>query len=72
MSYTNFLSGSSNINATLLLHRIMQQGYFRVSVPYLRSENVVTKTSFEGTGVIPNIEVPADRALEAAVEDALR
>jgi uncharacterized membrane protein len=46
--------------------------YFRMSVPYLRGDNVVTKTNFEGTGVIPNIEVPAARALEAAVEDALR
>jgi uncharacterized membrane protein len=51
---------------------VVVNDYFRMSVPYLRSENVVTKTSFEGTGVVPDIEVPADRALEAAVEDALR
>ena len=51
---------------------IVVNDYFRVSVPYLRSENVVTKTNFEGTGVVPNVEVPADRALETAVEDGLR
>jgi C-terminal processing protease CtpA/Prc len=51
---------------------IVVNDYFRMSVPYLRTENVVTKTSFEGTGVVPDIEVPADRALEAAVENALR
>jgi YD repeat-containing protein len=45
---------------------------FRVSVPYLRSENVVTGTSFQGTGVTPQIRVAADGALDAAVEDAVR
>ena len=45
---------------------------FRVSVPFMRSENVVTGTNWEKTGVIPQIEVPADRAIEAAIEDALR
>jgi hypothetical protein len=51
---------------------IVVNDYFRMSVPYLRTENVVTKTNFEGTGVVPDIEVPADRALKAAVEDALQ
>jgi YD repeat-containing protein len=51
---------------------VVVNDYFRVSVPFLRSENVVTGTSFEGTGVVPQIEVAADRALEAAVEDASR
>jgi hypothetical protein len=51
---------------------IVVNDYFRVSVPYLRSENVVTGTSFEGAGEVPTIKVAAARALEAAVEDALR
>lgn len=51
---------------------VVVNDYFRVSVPYLRTENAVTKTSFEGTGVIPQIKVAADRALEVAVKDALR
>ena len=50
---------------------VVVNDYFRVSVPIRRIENVVTGTSFEGIGVIPQIEVPADRALEAAIEDAL-
>lgn len=51
---------------------IVVNDYFRVSIPYLRSENIVTGTGFEGTGVIPQIRVTADRALEAAIEDALQ
>lgn len=45
---------------------------FRVSIPYLRTENAVTGRSFEGTGVAPHIKVAADKALDAAIEDALR
>jgi YD repeat-containing protein len=51
---------------------VVVNDYFRASVPYLRSENVITGTSFEGMGVVPQIKVVADRALDAAVEDALR
>ena len=51
---------------------IVLNDYFRVSIPFLRSENVVTGTSWEGAGVVPRIKVAADRALEAAVADALR
>lgn len=43
---------------------------FRMSVPYLRVENAVTKTSFENIGVIPHIKVNASKAFEAAIEDA--
>jgi len=46
--------------------------YFRVSVPFLRAENVVTGTSFEGKGVVPQIKVSADKALAAAIKDAQR
>jgi len=51
---------------------VVVNDYFRVSVPYLRTENAVTGTSFEGSGVVPQIKVAAERALEAAVQDALR
>jgi hypothetical protein len=51
---------------------VVVNDYFRVSVPFMRSENVITGTNWEGTGVVPQIEVTADRALETAVEDALR
>ena len=49
---------------------VVVNDYFRVSVPFRRSENVVTGTNWEGVGVIPQIEVAADEALEAAVKDA--
>jgi len=51
---------------------VVVNDYFRVSVPFKRIENVVTKTDWEGTGVTPQIEVTAERGLETAVEDALR
>jgi hypothetical protein len=44
--------------------------YFRVSIPFLRSENVQTKTDWERVGVIPDIDVPASDALETAIESA--
>lgn len=43
---------------------------FRMSVPYLRVENPITRTSFENIGVIPHIKVKASKALEAAIKDA--
>jgi C-terminal processing protease CtpA/Prc len=43
---------------------------FRISVPYIRVDNAITKTSFENIGVIPHIKVKASKALEAAIEDA--
>ncbi len=41
-----------------------------VTLPFARAENPVTKTNWEGVGVKPDIAVPADQALEAAVKDA--
>ena len=38
-------------------------------VPYARAFNPVTKTNWEGVGVIPDIKVAADDALEAAKKD---
>jgi YD repeat-containing protein len=51
---------------------IVVNDYFRVSVPFLRSENVITGTDWEGKGVIPDIKVNADSALNTAVNDALQ
>jgi retinol-binding protein 3 len=42
------------------------------SVPYGRAINPITGTNWEGTGVKPDIDVPADKALEVAYSDALR
>jgi hypothetical protein len=40
--------------------------HFGVGVPHARSINPVTKTNWEGTGVKPDVAVPADQALLTA------
>jgi len=40
--------------------------HFGVGVPFARSVNPVTKTNWEGTGVKPDVAVPADHALHTA------
>ena len=39
---------------------------FTIAVPFARSVNPITKTNWEGTGVTPDVKVPAARALETA------
>lgn len=46
--------------------------HFGVRVPYARSINPVTKTNWEGTGVKPDVAVPADQALLTAQLMALK
>ena len=41
---------------------------FVVNVPSGRAINPITKSNWEGVGVKPEIEVPADQALEKAIE----
>ncbi|MFD7263676.1 S41 family peptidase [Streptomyces sp. NPDC059874] len=43
-----------------------------VTVPTARSINTVTGTNWEGVGVVPDIRVPADQALEEALKAAAR
>lgn len=40
--------------------------HFELSLPWARSENPETRTNWEGTGVQPDIAVPADEALAKA------
>jgi C-terminal processing protease CtpA/Prc len=40
--------------------------YFTVGVPFAKSLDPVTKTNWEGTGVEPDVKVPASDALETA------
>lgn len=40
--------------------------YFMVGVPFAKSLDPVTKTNWEGTGVEPDVKVPADDALATA------
>lgn len=39
---------------------------FLITVPFARSINPITKTNWEGTGVKPDIDLPAPQALKAA------
>jgi hypothetical protein len=43
-----------------------------ISIPFARSINPVTGTNWEGTGVIPDVAVPADQAYNVAYTKALR
>jgi C-terminal processing protease CtpA/Prc len=45
--------------------------HISVTVPYARSINPVTGGDWEGVGVDPDIEVPAEQAFEVAYRDAL-
>jgi hypothetical protein len=45
---------------------------FQMRVPYAKAVNPVTKTNWEGVGVIPHIAVPATDALDAACRDAAK
>jgi len=42
-----------------------------VGVPFAYARNPITEGNWEGTGVVPDIEVPADVALETAQREAL-
>ena len=48
------------------------QDRFVLRIPYGRAINPITKTNWEGTGVKPDVEVPASEALEKAYGMALQ
>jgi len=43
-----------------------------ISVPFARSVNPITRTNWEGTGVVPDVSVPAAEAYDVAYAMALR
>ncbi|UCC30504.1 MAG: hypothetical protein JSU86_20185 [Phycisphaerales bacterium] len=45
---------------------------FWISIPISRTISPVTKTDWEGVGIVPDIKVPASQALEAACQDAAK
>jgi hypothetical protein len=45
-------------------HRI--DDHFMIGVPFAKAVNPVSKTNWEGTGVEPDVKVPADEALDVA------
>ncbi len=59
-------AGAANPAAS---HRI--DAHFTVSIPLAHTVNPVTGTSWEGTGVIPDIPAPAESALQVAHIEAV-
>jgi C-terminal processing protease CtpA/Prc len=45
-------------------HRI--DDHFMIGVPFARAVNPISKMNWEGTGVEPDVKVPADEALDVA------
>lgn len=45
---------------------------FVVDIPFARSINHITKTDWEGTGVLPDVPIPAGQALQTAHKLALK
>lgn len=45
-------------------HRI--DDHFIIGVPFAKAENPISKANWEGTGVDPDVKVPADQALDVA------
>jgi len=46
--------------------------HFLIGVPFARAINPITKTNWEGTGVKPDVEAPANQALKVAQLTALK
>ena len=52
--------------------RIPISATLALAVPHARSVNPVTGTNWEGTGVVPDVAVPAEQAFDVAYGRALR
>ena len=50
------------------LSQVFELGEFQIAIPTGRPISPVTGGNWEGTGVVPDYEVPADQALERALE----
>ncbi|MDF1868804.1 MAG: S41 family peptidase [Phycisphaerales bacterium] len=53
------------------INRVVVDNRFSVSIPVGRAINPITQTNWEGTGVHPDIAVPANKALDTAIEQIL-
>lgn len=62
--------GETTAGAAHLTRPTPLTDHFGIMVPFARPINPVTQTNWEGTGVIPDIAVPAEDALERALRAA--
>jgi len=51
-----------------IVHGVRIDDRFRLMIPVARPINPVTKTNWEGTGVVPDVNAPAAQALDVAKE----
>jgi len=51
-----------------IVHGVRVDDRFRLMIPIARPINPVTKTNWEGTGVVPDVNAPAAQALDVARE----
>ena len=79
-----FGSGGSILTVPVLTYLLGHEGKVAVAeslaivggialigmVPFARAINPVTKTNWEGTGVEPDVKVPASEALDSAIKAA--
>ena len=65
------LVGETTLGMAHPVTREVVQGIFDVNLPYGRPINPITGTNWEGTGVEPHINVPAEEALKTAHLQAL-
>ncbi len=49
-----------------IVHGVRIDSRFRLMIPVARPINPITKTDWEGKGVVPNVRVAASQALEVA------
>lgn len=63
--------GEPTAGGAHVLRRVALGGGFIGFIPYIRSANVVTKTDWEGSGVVPDVPTPAPDALLRAQEAIL-
>ena len=66
------LIGEASAGAAHPVTKELVRGVFDVRLPYGRPINPVTGSDWEGTGVAPDIAVPAEEALKTAHLEAMR
>jgi hypothetical protein len=64
------MASSGHLRAGRRRHGSLPQG-FAAFIPSYRAINLITKADWQGVGVKPDVEVPAEKALDTAHKLAL-